>query len=94
MIGLPIPVGAEPQAEQVGAGGPPPPPVPRPLGASHTPSPTHTLQIPPGCARYTVKLSKPLGLILEERPEGGIVVVSARCPAFWCPPVCQARAGS
>ena len=29
------------------------------------------MQIPPGCARYTVRLSKPLGMVLEERSTGG-----------------------
>jgi hypothetical protein len=32
---------------------------------------------PPGCARYTVELPKPLGLVLEEGPGGrGVFVVS------------------
>ena len=43
-----------------------PPPCPYPLP-----------QPPPGCARYTVVLGKPLGLVLEEDGNGGIVVVRA-----------------
>lgn len=31
-------------------------------------------QVPPGCSRYEVELSRPLGLILEENKNGTIVV--------------------
>jgi hypothetical protein len=34
-------------------------------------------RVPPGCARYTVKIPKPLGMVLEEGPGGrGVFVVS------------------
>ena len=34
-------------------------------------------RVPPGCARYTVKVPKPLGMVLEEGPGGrGVYVVS------------------
>lgn len=31
-------------------------------------------QVPEGCSRYTVELSRPLGLVLEERSSGEIFV--------------------
>ena len=31
---------------------------------------------PPGCSRYTVSLTKPLGLVLEQQTEGGPIVVA------------------
>jgi hypothetical protein len=31
---------------------------------------------PPGCARYSVELSKPLGIVLEERKNAGTIVVA------------------
>lgn len=31
-------------------------------------------KVPTGCSRYTVSISKPLGIVLEERKEGGIIV--------------------
>lgn len=34
----------------------------------------NALQIPPGCSRYCVRLQRPLGLVLEEDGQGGIVV--------------------
>lgn len=37
------------------------------------------LQVPPGCARYTVQLSKPLGMVLEEKSNGSILVVWLPC---------------
>ena len=39
--------------------------------------PPRRVQVPPGCARYSVKLSKPLGLVLEEDKFGNIFVVRA-----------------
>lgn len=33
------------------------------------------MQIPAGCSRYTVELTRPLGLVLEEDGNGGIKVV-------------------
>jgi hypothetical protein len=34
-------------------------------------------RVPPGCARYTAKIPKPLGMVLEEGPGGrGVYVVS------------------
>ena len=34
-------------------------------------------RVPPGCARYTVKIPKPLGMVLEEGPGGrGVFVMS------------------
>ncbi|KAK9806074.1 hypothetical protein WJX72_000187 [[Myrmecia] bisecta] len=33
---------------------------------------------PPGCARYTAVLGKPLGLVLEERKSGGIFVAEVQ----------------
>jgi predicted metalloprotease with PDZ domain len=35
---------------------------------------TNALQVPPGCSRYCVRLQRPLGLVLEEDGQGGIVV--------------------
>ena len=32
-------------------------------------------KVPPGCARYEVKLKRPLGLVLEEDKQGNIFVV-------------------
>ena len=32
-------------------------------------------QVPLGCARYSVQLSKPLGIVLEEDKSGSIFVV-------------------
>ena len=44
-------------------------------------------RVPPGCARYTVELPKPLGLVLEEGKSGrGVYVVSRRQAARWVPP--------
>lgn len=31
---------------------------------------------PPGCARFTIELKKPLGLVLVEKKDGGLIVVS------------------
>jgi hypothetical protein len=37
-------------------------------------------RIPPGCARFSVELPKPLGLVLEEGSGGrGVFVVRCRC---------------
>ncbi len=34
-----------------------------------------SLQVPPGCRRYSVELRKPLGMVLEEDRHGSIYVV-------------------
>lgn len=34
-------------------------------------------EIPPGCSRYTVQLSKPLGLVLEETQYVGSICINS-----------------
>jgi C-terminal processing protease CtpA/Prc len=36
------------------------------------------MQVPPGCSRYDVELRRPLGLVLEERKGGAIVVAEVQ----------------
>ena len=42
----------------------------------HTP----LLQVPPGCARYTLRLRKPLGMVLEEERGTGRITVAELVP--------------
>jgi S1-C subfamily serine protease len=36
------------------------------------------MQVPPGCSRYDVELRRPLGLVLEERKTGEIIVAEVQ----------------
>lgn len=45
-----------------------------PVTATSSSSDEEGERVPIGCSRYTISISKPLGLVLEERKEGGIIV--------------------
>lgn len=52
-------------------------------------------RVPPGCSRYTVSLSKPLGLVLEEGKGGrGVYVVSAGACCLLPPAHCDFMAAA
>ena len=46
----------------------------RPAARAGSTGSAHAAQVPPGCSRYEVELSRPLGLFLEETKSGTIVV--------------------
>jgi hypothetical protein len=36
--------------------------------------------VPPGCARYSISLKKPLGLVLEQNKDTGVITIAEIAP--------------
>lgn len=42
--------------------------------------PVLMMQVPPGCSRYSISIKKPLGIVLEQNKDTGVITVAEISP--------------